>query len=67
MINEIKTVNKLTPYIFENYLIIALHQDWIKLFNKIPTFTVQIDEEQRLHLISDEKIKNEDNKTADNF
>ena len=47
----------ITPYLFEGYLIVALHQDWIKLFNKIPTFQVIIGDDHKLHLISEEKIK----------
>jgi len=47
----------ISPYLFEGYLIIALHPEWMKLFQGIPTFLVSIDDNQRLHLISKEAIK----------
>jgi len=50
--------NNITPHLFENYLIIAFDSKWIELFGKIPTFSVEIDSNKRLHLISNEAIAN---------
>ena len=48
---------KITPYLFEGYLIISLHTDWIKTFDGIPDFIVNIEKGQKLHIISDKKVK----------
>jgi len=45
-----------SSYAFENYLLISLDLDWLSLFQKIPTFEVSIDNEKKLHLISNEVI-----------
>lgn len=53
-----KQITKLTPYLFENFLIIAMDSRWIEVFEKIPTFNVYIDDSQRLHIVSQEVIEN---------
>lgn len=43
------------------YLIVSFDQNWIKIFNEIPTFDVSIDENGKLNLCSTKsvhKIKN---------
>lgn len=55
MLNKKQTVE---PYLFDGYLIIALHPDWMKLFNKIPTLLAYV-ESNRLHIVSQEEIQNE--------
>ena len=52
-----KKLATVVPMIYEGYLLIALHPNWIKLFQKIPTFLVKIDDHGRLHIISEERIK----------
>lgn len=49
---------KIIPYLFENYLIVAMEASWIERFNKMPTFDVYVDDSQRLHLVSQEVIQN---------
>ena len=44
------------PYVYNGYVIIALHPDWIKLFQKIPHFVVTI-QDHKLHLVSKEVIQ----------
>lgn len=56
MKNEEKMI---VPYLLEGYIVIALHPDWMKMFNGIPTFIVKISEDKRLHLISQEVIEND--------
>lgn len=45
-----KLITKITPYLFEEYLIIPLHKKWIDVFQKIPEFEVKIDSNNRLVL-----------------
>jgi hypothetical protein len=52
-----KAIRKVSPYLFEGYLIIALHADWIKVFGAIPTFTVSINANSKLRMISNEMIR----------
>ena len=52
-----RKLTSITPYLFEEYLLIALHPDWMKLFQGIPTFVVTIGDDHKLHLISQEVIK----------
>lgn len=54
MLNKKQTVE---PYLFDGYLVIALHPDWMKLFNKIPSLIAYVDN-NRLHIISQEEIQN---------
>ena len=49
-------ITTITPYFFDNYLIISLHKDWINKFGKIPDFDVFI-EKNKLYLVSKEEIQ----------
>ncbi len=51
-----KKLQPIIPHVFENYLLISIDIEWLKIFKKIPTFEVSIDNEKRLHLISNEVI-----------
>jgi len=53
----LKKLTSVSPYVFENFLIISLDLEWLKLFKKIPTFDVIIDHDGKLHLISKEMIE----------
>jgi len=48
---KLKNVDQVTPYLFENYLIISLDNKWIKVCNGIPKFTVLIDKTGHLVLL----------------
>ena len=48
---------KIKPEIFEGYLIIALHPEWMNLFGGIPTFVVSINESCKLQIESQEVIQ----------
>jgi len=54
-----KKLTSVSPYVFENFLIISLDLEWLKLYKTIPTFEIFIDEEGKLHMISKERIKND--------
>jgi len=43
---------QVVPYVFEGFLILALHSDWIKEFGEIPKFEVIIGKDKKLHLVS---------------
>ena len=45
-----KTIGAITPYFFEDKLIISLSKEWIELFQDIPKFNVIIDAKNRLVL-----------------
>lgn len=53
-----KKIVEVTPYLYDGYLIIALHSDWVKLFKQIPTFLVHLDHKGRVNIISHEAIEN---------
>lgn len=40
-----KQLDEVSPYLFGDHLILSLDKDWIKVFNGIPKFSVQIDNE----------------------
>lgn len=52
-----KKIKTISPFPFEEYLVIVLHQDWIQKFNAIPTLDVFIDDKGHLCLVSKETIK----------
>lgn len=53
-----KTLATVTPLLWEESLIIALHSDWIKVFNnQIPTFAAQLDDDGHLCIISKETVR----------
>jgi hypothetical protein len=54
---EFKMIVK--PYLLENYLLLSLTSEWIEYFDGIPTFTVFVDKENKLHLVSEKVIRNE--------
>ncbi len=54
----LKNKKVIEPMLFEGYLVIALHPDWIKLFSKLPTMIAFV-ENNKLHLVSQEEIQNE--------
>jgi len=56
-LHKLKKLALISPYVFENFLIIALELEWLKLFKSMPTFDVIIDNEKKLHLISKEVIQ----------
>lgn len=48
-----------TPtFLFDGYVIIALHQEWIEKFNTLPTIEASIDDEGHLCLKTMETIRN---------
>ncbi len=46
-----KKLGVVTPYLHENFLVLALDRKWIEVFGTIPNFTVIIDEKGRFVLI----------------
>jgi len=55
-----KLITKITPYLFEECLIIPLHKDWIDVYKTIPTFEVRIDKRGRLVLLGPSLLKSGD-------
>jgi len=53
----LKKLTEVTPYLFEEHLILALSKKWIVSFKNLPSFEVMLDEQKRLHLISKEVVK----------
>jgi len=54
----LKKIASISPYFFEGYFIIALHQNLIQKFGKIPTFDVFIDSDSRLVIRSKNFLEN---------
>ena len=52
-----KQIGVITPYLFEDNLLITLSKKWIDVFEKLPTFKVQVDSDRRLNLTSQDQIK----------
>ena len=46
-------MQKVQPYLFQDYLVLALDSKWIEQFNCIPTFVVYINN-NKLHLETNE-------------
>lgn len=49
-------VGKATATLFEGFLVVGLHKDWLDVFGELPEFEVKIDNNRRLHLISTKSI-----------
>lgn len=52
-----KKLISITPYIFENFLLLSLNYDWLNQFGSIPKFDVFIDKNKKLCIISTEMLK----------
>lgn len=48
-----KNIQNIQPYLFQDYLVLALDSKWIEKFNCIPTFVVYINN-NKLHLETNE-------------
>lgn len=55
-----KVITRITPYLFEEHLIIPLDKKWLDVFKKIPTFDVRMDNRGRLVITSPSIIKSGD-------
>lgn len=44
-------LQKISPILFEDKLLISFSKEWLKIFGKIPDFDVIIDKDNRLHLV----------------
>ena len=53
---KMNSTKKIKPYLFQNYLVLALDSKWIEQFNCIPTFVVYINN-NKLHLETNEVIE----------
>jgi len=47
-----KKIGVISPLVFEKFLILSLDLSWLNIFKKIPTFTIVVDNENRLVLKS---------------
>ncbi len=52
-----KKLISITPYLFENSLILSINSDWINQFGHIPQFDIFIDKNKKLHIVSIEALK----------
>ncbi len=57
-----KHIADVVPSIVAGCLMISLDQEWVKVFGKIPTFSVTIDNEGKLNLSSIERVSKENKK-----
>jgi len=46
-----KSIIKVSPYVFEDHLIIAFDKKWLQIFSEVPYFEVTIDKNNRLVLV----------------
>lgn len=56
MIKRTKIV-VVTPYLHENFLVLAFDIEWINVFGTIPEFDVFLDDDKKIHLISKQVVK----------
>ena len=54
-----KKLYHIISYLFENHLLISLSKEWINACHGLPEFDVIIDDDNKLHLISKQVVKNE--------
>jgi len=51
-----KKIGTVLSYLFDNHIIVSLSKDWITVCKGLPEFEVLIDDQNRLRLISKQKI-----------
>jgi hypothetical protein len=56
-IMKTKKIGEISPYFFEDNLIIPLSKDWIKLFQKIPEFEIVLEKTGKLVLRTKDELK----------
>jgi len=49
-----KEIGKITPHVYDKFLLLSFDLAWLNVFKKLPSFTVMIDNENRLVLKSDQ-------------
>lgn len=54
---RILKIGETKPFLYSEFLIIALHFGWIQKFNTIPTMGVFLDKQGHLCLVSKEVVK----------
>jgi hypothetical protein len=52
-----KKIGVVCPLLFDGYLVLSLDKKWIDKFGKVPEFVVTIDNQNKLHLTTLEKMK----------
>jgi hypothetical protein len=52
-----KKLISITPYLFNNFLLLSLNSDWINQFGCIPKFDVFVDKNKKLCIVSMEELK----------
>ena len=57
MINMKKFGKEIETYLFDEYVVLGLHKDWIKAFGELPKFETMLDSHGRLVLKSTKSIK----------
>jgi len=46
-----KKICEVTPFLFNDHLVISFSKDWLQFFEKFPKFTAKIDNQSRLILV----------------
>jgi hypothetical protein len=54
---EPKKLGEISPYFFEDKLLISLSKDWVSYFGKIPEFEVILDKTGHLVLRTKDELK----------
>jgi len=54
---QMKKITDVVPHLIEDHLIISLSKKWIGLFSNFPEFEVKIDSNNRLVIISKDRIR----------
>ena len=49
---------EIETYLFDEYVVLGLHKDWINAFGELPKFETMLDSQGRLILKSTKSIKN---------
>ena len=52
-----KKINEITPYVFENHLLISLAYEFVRMFDEIPEFNVFVDSKNYLVIKSKKPMK----------
>ena len=54
---DMEKIGEFGSFLFEGYIVILLHKEWLDLFGEIPRFEIKLDNKRKLCIVSTKSNK----------